>query len=108
MCKEWVNLEQTQVVSESNNSITEKGSEMLVLSRKVGERIWIGDEIAITVVRLTSGGVRIGIEAPNELAVVREELKQKIEAAEQLLNQPPIMAGEQNSADSTDQSAKKE
>ena len=60
---------------------------MLVLSRKVGERIWIGDEIAITVVRLTSGGVRIGIEAPKELAVVREELKQKIEAAEKLLKE---------------------
>ena len=67
---------------------------MLVLSRKVGERIWIGDEIAITVVRLTSGGVRIGIEAPNELTVVREELKHKIEAAEKLLNEAPIMATE--------------
>ena len=65
---------------------------MLVLSRKVGERIWIGDEIAITVVRLTSGGVRIGIEAPKELAVVREELKQKIEAAERLLNDESTVA----------------
>lgn len=53
---------------------------MLVLSRKVGERIWIGDEISITVVRLTGGGVRIGIDAPDELPVVREELKKKIEA----------------------------
>jgi carbon storage regulator len=53
---------------------------MLVLSRKVGERIWIGDEISITVVRLTGGGVRIGIDAPDELPVVREELKNKIEA----------------------------
>ena len=53
---------------------------MLVLSRKVGERIWIGDEISITVVRVTGGGVRIGIEAPNELPVVREELKKKLEA----------------------------
>jgi carbon storage regulator len=53
---------------------------MLVLSRKVGERIWIGDEISITVVRVTGGGVRIGIEAPNELPVVREELKRKLEA----------------------------
>ena len=68
---------------------------MLVLSRKVGERIWIGDEIAITVVRLTSGGVRIGIEAPKELAVVREELKQKIEAAEQLLNEKATLDTEQ-------------
>ena len=81
---------------------------MLVLSRKVGERIWIGDEIAITVVRLTSGGVRIGIEAPNELAVVREELKQKIEAAEQSLNESPILTVEQTSSDRADQSAKEE
>lgn len=52
---------------------------MLVLSRKVGERIWIGDEISVTVVRVTGGGVRIGIQAPAELAVVREELKKKID-----------------------------
>jgi carbon storage regulator len=51
---------------------------MLVLSRKVGERIWIGDQIAVTVVRITGGGVRLGIEAPEEFAVVREELKLRI------------------------------
>ena len=49
---------------------------MLVLSRKVGERILIGENIAVTVVRITGGGVRIGIEAPAELPVVREELQQ--------------------------------
>jgi carbon storage regulator len=48
---------------------------MLVLSRKVGERILVGDQVTITVVRITGGGVRIGIEAPPELAVIREELK---------------------------------
>ena len=47
---------------------------MLVLSRKVGERILIGEEIAVTVVRVSGGGVRIGIEAPHEMMVVREEL----------------------------------
>jgi carbon storage regulator len=52
---------------------------MLVLSRKIGERIWIGDDIAVTVVRITGGGVRLGIEAPAELPVVREELKTKME-----------------------------
>lgn len=52
---------------------------MLVLSRKVGEKIWIGDKISVTVVRVTGGGVRIGIEAPPELAVVREELRQRLE-----------------------------
>ena len=80
-------------------STTCKGSEMLVLSRKVGERIWIGDEIAITVVRLTSGGVRIGIEAPSELAVVREELKHKIEAAEKLINEAPLIAADHPNKD---------
>ena len=48
---------------------------MLVLSRKAGERIWIGDDISVTVVRISGGGVRIGIEAPKEMPVVREELK---------------------------------
>ncbi len=56
---------------------------MLVLSRKVGERIWIGDEISITVVRITGGGVRLGIEAPAAMPVVREELKLKLEQAEE-------------------------
>lgn len=47
---------------------------MLVLSRKVGERILIGDNIAITVVRVAQGAVRIGVEAPENLNVVREEV----------------------------------
>ncbi len=48
---------------------------MLVLSRKVGERILIGENIAVTIVRISSGVVRIGIEAPPETPIVREELK---------------------------------
>lgn len=51
---------------------------MLVLSRKVGERILIGDNISVTVVRVSGGGVRLGIEAPAELPVVREELQQSL------------------------------
>ena len=47
---------------------------MLVLSRKVGQRILIGDQITVTIVRVGQGGVRIGIEAPADVAVVREEL----------------------------------
>ena len=43
-----------------------------------GERILIGDEICITVVRLTNGGVRLGIEAPSEVPVHREEIYQRI------------------------------
>jgi carbon storage regulator len=55
---------------------------MLVLSRKVGERILIGDQIAVTIVRVSSGGVRIGIDAPPELTVVREELKNVMAASD--------------------------
>jgi carbon storage regulator len=54
---------------------------MLVLSRKVGERILLGDQIKITVVRITNGGVRLGIEAPANVAVVREEVAQKPDQA---------------------------
>ena len=58
---------------------------MLVLSRKPGERILIGDKICVTVVKIGHGGVRIGVEAPPELAVVREELAQELDRAEQAL-----------------------
>jgi len=47
---------------------------MLVLSRKPGEKILIGDKISITVVRIAPGIVRIGIEAPGDLLILREEL----------------------------------
>ena len=57
---------------------------MLVVSRKVGGRILIGDRITITVVKVGSGGVRIGIDAPKEMAVVREELAQQLRRQELL------------------------
>ena len=57
---------------------------MLVVSRKVGERILIGEHIVVTVVKVGSGGVRIGIEAPKELAVVREELAKQLRRQELL------------------------
>ena len=55
---------------------------MLVVSRKVGERILIGDKITVTVVKIGSSGVRIGIEAPKEMAVVREELAEQLRRAD--------------------------
>ena len=47
---------------------------MLVLSRKPGEKILIGDNITVTIVRIGPNTVRIGIEAPREMNIVREEL----------------------------------
>ena len=48
---------------------------MLVLSRKVGERILIGDNVAVTIVRVSQGTVRIGVEAPTGVPIVREEIQ---------------------------------
>ena len=47
---------------------------MLVLSRKSGERIHIGENITVTIVRIGPNNVRLGIDAPRELNIVREEL----------------------------------
>jgi carbon storage regulator len=47
---------------------------MLVLSRKTGERIRIGDNVTVTIVRIGPNNVRLGIEAPRDLNIVREEL----------------------------------
>ncbi len=60
---------------------------MLVLTRKQGEGIIIGDDIKITIIELKSGGIRIGIDAPRELKVYRQEvfdqIKQENEEATQ-------------------------
>jgi carbon storage regulator len=47
---------------------------MLVLSRKLGEKIFIGENICITVVDIDRGKIRLGIEAPREVAIYRQEL----------------------------------
>jgi carbon storage regulator len=47
---------------------------MLVLSRKVGQRIQLGDEITVTLVKIQGNTVRLGIEAPTHMAVLREEV----------------------------------
>lgn len=48
---------------------------MLVLSRKESERIRLGDSIVVTVVRVSGDKVRLGIEAPPNVLVLREELQ---------------------------------
>ena len=47
---------------------------MLVLSRKLGEKIYIGDNICITVVDIDRGKIRLGIEAPRDVPIFRQEL----------------------------------
>ncbi len=47
---------------------------MLVLSRKTGERIAIGDTVVVTVLRLSGGRVKLGITAPDDVSVLRTEV----------------------------------
>ncbi len=47
---------------------------MLVLSRKESEKIMLGDSIVLTIVRVTGDRVRLGIEAPEDMLILRKEL----------------------------------
>ena len=62
---------------------------MLVLSRKQGESIRIGDDILLTVVQIRRNQVRIGIEAPGEVPVFREEILVRDEDWQEA-NQPTV------------------
>ena len=50
---------------------------MLVLSRKCGEQLIIGEDITVTVLKVQGNQVRIGIDAPKHVQVLREELSEK-------------------------------
>lgn len=47
---------------------------MLVLSRKVGERLLVGNDVVITIVRIGPNTVRLGVDAPSHMNIVRDEL----------------------------------
>jgi len=54
---------------------------MLVLARKLNESIVIGDNITIKVVSLENGVVKLGIEAPREVSIIRSELIEEVKAS---------------------------
>jgi carbon storage regulator len=60
--------------------IYQRSEAVLVLSRKANERILIGDDIAITVTRISKDKVRIGVEAPKHMEVHREEIYERVKA----------------------------
>lgn len=56
---------------------------MLVLTRKVGEKIRIGDQVTVTIMEVKGRQVRLGIDAPQDLSVHRQEIYEKIQEENQ-------------------------
>ncbi|KAG1588508.1 hypothetical protein G6F46_014679 [Rhizopus delemar] len=67
---------------------------MLILTRRVGETLMIGDSVSVTVLGVKGNQVRIGITAPKDVAVHREEIYQLIQRGDE-----PGGAGSENSAE---------
>ncbi|HET7267888.1 MAG TPA: carbon storage regulator CsrA [Oleiagrimonas sp.] len=61
---------------------------MLILTRRVGETLMIGDEVTVTVLGVKGNQVRIGINAPKDVAVHREEIYQRIKREERGQDDP--------------------
>ncbi|EGV06571.1 carbon storage regulator [Haemophilus pittmaniae HK 85] len=58
---------------------------MLILTRKVGESVLIGDDISITVLSVRGNQVKLGVQAPKEVSVHREEIYQRIQQTKEEL-----------------------
>lgn len=61
---------------------------MLILTRRVGETLMIGDDVTITVLGIKGHQVRLGINAPKEVSVHREEIYQRIQEEKQKQDEP--------------------
>lgn len=64
------------------NTCSKGGCIMLILTRRVGETLMVGDEVTVSVLGIKGNQVRIGINAPKEVSVHREEIYERIKAEE--------------------------
>jgi carbon storage regulator len=62
---------------------------MLILTRRVGETVMIGNEVTVTVLGVKGNQVRIGVNAPKDVAVHREEIYERIKREEDLEGRSP-------------------
>ena len=71
---------------------------MLILTRHIGETLMIGDEVTVTVLGVKGNQVRIGVNAPQDVPVHREEIYQRIqkETQQQGVDQRPLNASEED------------
>ena len=63
--------------------LTGKERTMLILTRRVGETVMIGNDVTVTVLGVKGNQVRVGVNAPKEVAVHREEIYERIKREEQ-------------------------
>lgn len=69
---------------------------MLVLSRKVGESIQIGDDIFVSVVEVKGGRVRLSFDAPKDVKIIREEIALPIQSEVPMTQTAPVYKPEHN------------
>jgi carbon storage regulator len=66
------------------------GTGMLILTRRVGEALMVGDEVTVTVLGVKGNQVRIGVNAPKHVSVHREEIYERIRAEQQAELDGPV------------------